>query len=312
MDLDTIKSELNDFYKQRSYYPINFSLPENKMLQTTTIVKNKALSSMIPGKPETYIYETESDYMQQYNESKFAYTFKKGGWDCLRHLEIMGAGCLPLFTDIKSCPKYCLYFYPKKLLEYVLDNVEQLDKDNQLYEKVLNEMYFHFRNYLTSEAMIKNIFYILDIQPTNILFIDDQIPHRPDYLSNFILLGLKSVYKSNCDVAFPVDYAYKNYPKDTKLLYTKGISYSKVLDDDCKSTNELEYNPNTIVDNIRNKKYDLIVYGSLMRSTSYIGEVLQHYNRENILGFVGEDRYQNSYNINPFFDKMKVFIREII
>jgi hypothetical protein len=30
---------------------------------------------------------------------------KKGGWDCLRHYEIIGNGCMPYFENIEKCPK---------------------------------------------------------------------------------------------------------------------------------------------------------------------------------------------------------------
>ena len=40
----------------------------------------------------------------------------KGGWDCLRHYEILMNGCIPLFLDIKNCPKDTISTLPKKKL----------------------------------------------------------------------------------------------------------------------------------------------------------------------------------------------------
>ena len=51
-----------------------------------------------------------------YRQSMFALTSKKGGWDCLRHYEILAAGCIPIFEDLDSCPPDTLVSFPKKIL----------------------------------------------------------------------------------------------------------------------------------------------------------------------------------------------------
>lgn len=43
----------------------------------------------------SYSYDTEAEYNKQYSESYFAVSSKKAGWDCLRHYEIIAAGCIP-------------------------------------------------------------------------------------------------------------------------------------------------------------------------------------------------------------------------
>ena len=68
--------------------------------------------------------------------SSFAITCKKGGWDCLRHYEIMGNGCLPLFHRIETAPPGILSSLPRRLLlqirtlwegnqEYLINNYEE-------------------------------------------------------------------------------------------------------------------------------------------------------------------------------------------
>ena len=63
----------------------------------------------------TYIYDNEEDYYAMYQNSKFALTSKKGGWDTLRHYEIMANGTIPIFVDIENCPKHTLWNFPKDL-----------------------------------------------------------------------------------------------------------------------------------------------------------------------------------------------------
>ena len=45
-----------------------------------------------------------------------AITYKKTGWDCMRHYEILMNGCIPLFLDIESCPKKIMEDIPKQRL----------------------------------------------------------------------------------------------------------------------------------------------------------------------------------------------------
>ena len=72
---------------------------------------------MIPGKLNTYIYDNEKRIMRCI-KSIFALTYKKAGWDCLRHYEILMNGCIPLFLDIESCPKNIITTLPKvKLID---------------------------------------------------------------------------------------------------------------------------------------------------------------------------------------------------
>ena len=52
--------------------------------------------------------------------SYFGLTWKKAGWDCLRHLELLAAGYVPLFTDIGNAPRGAVAFLPKRVLSLVL------------------------------------------------------------------------------------------------------------------------------------------------------------------------------------------------
>ena len=57
-----------------------------------------------------------------YSNSIFAITNKKLGWDCLRHYEILMNGCIPLFFNIKDCPKSILQTLPKERLSEIYSN----------------------------------------------------------------------------------------------------------------------------------------------------------------------------------------------
>ncbi len=94
--------------------PISFSVPKSKILKTVDNNPTNIIAPLIPGKSKTYIYNTEEDYYKMYQKSIFGITYKKTGWDCLRHYEILMNGCIPLFLDIESCPNNTMESFPKK------------------------------------------------------------------------------------------------------------------------------------------------------------------------------------------------------
>jgi len=104
-------------------YPISFFIPSPVLdfLQLNhTIYNNPKTSYLAPCDPRdrsSYTFNTEASYYAQYAASYFGYTMLKGGWDCLRHYEIIAAGSLPYFEGIKYCPKTTLAFYPRQLQE---------------------------------------------------------------------------------------------------------------------------------------------------------------------------------------------------
>ena len=66
------------------------------------------MAPLIPGKKSSQGYKSEQDYYKRYQDSIFALTYKKLGWDSLRHYEILMNGCIPLFLNIEKCPEKIL------------------------------------------------------------------------------------------------------------------------------------------------------------------------------------------------------------
>lgn len=93
-----------------------------------------------------YRYDNESDYYDDIQTSWFGLTCKKGGWDSMRHYEIMAAGTLLLFRDYDKKPEGCspegipCISYSSK--NQLLEIMHSLIKNNQPtieYEKMLDE-----------------------------------------------------------------------------------------------------------------------------------------------------------------------------
>lgn len=133
-------------------YPISFSFPTSKVNFKKD--KNKDKAFITPLDRKTYIYNDEESYYNDYRESRFGITLKKAGWDCLRHYEILGNGCIPLFINIGNCPENTMHDFPKQLCIDVLDDVKRLTPAN-LYDKFIFKFEEHFFKNNTTEAVAK-------------------------------------------------------------------------------------------------------------------------------------------------------------
>lgn len=142
---------LND---SKYYFPISFAIPK-KFIIDSIPEKTRDMAFVYPGRKETYIYKTMDSYYQGYRESKFGTTFKKGGWDCMRHYEILANGCIPYFPGIEKCPRTTMVSFPKNM---VYESNILYDKNkftDGLYNEFLSFYLDFTKRYLTTEALAK-------------------------------------------------------------------------------------------------------------------------------------------------------------
>jgi len=118
------KRELKSYHKNVS--PISFAIPKNKILKSETFNPNSLLSPLIPGRLKTYIYEDELSYYNMYQKSIFSLTYKKAGWDCLRHYEILMNGSIPFFLNLDECPILTMTNFPKKIIHDINSKFEDI------------------------------------------------------------------------------------------------------------------------------------------------------------------------------------------
>jgi len=280
-------------------YPIGFSIPESKIISEIH-PKTKRISDLIPGVLSTYIYQTESDYYNEYKTSVFAKTTKKAGWDCMRHYEILSQGCIPYFPDLENCPTNTMTFFPKDLVL----------KANKFYESGLDpgnlafELLEYTKANLTTKKMAQ---YILDksgnFEAKKILFLSGNI--GPDYLRCLTLQGFKDLIGSECHDYPKIPHIYKDDGPYTKY-YGKGITYTgnipQELHDKTKNA--------SITTDIINQKYDLIIYGSYHRGLPGFDLVNKYYSPNKIVLLCGEDLH--SCNYEQFSSKgYHIFVREL-
>lgn len=92
-------------------FPIGFGIPLGKISywhnNRTRLFQSTAPSDTCFYENSSYKFSNESSYYNDMRKSWFGLTCKKGGWDCLRHYEILASGAVLLFKDFNQKPKWC-------------------------------------------------------------------------------------------------------------------------------------------------------------------------------------------------------------
>lgn len=150
------KRELTSPYDK--VLPIQFAIPAEKIVHDIP-AKTRLLAPLIPGQLDTYIYPVEEDYYRMYGESYFGYTWRKGGWDCQRHYEIILSGCLPYFRGLEDCPPTIMQDLPKDDLfraRALCDSWSDCDRTGE-YADLLARVRHVLATKLTTEALAKRV-----------------------------------------------------------------------------------------------------------------------------------------------------------
>ena len=136
-------------------FPINFAIPMCKINFNTNKTRNQAF--ITPLDKSTYIYKNEKDYYNDYNISRFGVTVKKAGWDCLRHYEILGNGCIPIFYNVDKCPDLTMKYFPKTLCQNVLTDLTNKMKPEDVYSKYIESFRTALYENCTTTAVAKRM-----------------------------------------------------------------------------------------------------------------------------------------------------------
>lgn len=271
-------------------FPLQFSIPEIKIVSRIPS-KDKDFAHIIPGDLKTYIYSNEADYYRDYQRSYFAVTKRKGGWDCMRHYEILANGCIPYFIDLDKTSDDLMPFLPKELIREAMHlegvsylGIDHSKFDEKRYFELLGQILQHTKKFLSTRAMAQYVLDTIKYQGSgNILYLSKEV--LPDYLRETTLIGLKEIFGARVTDYPKIDYLYTSYAGNIKSLYGKGMSYTRILDD-------VPVGRNNIEQRIQNKEFDLIIYGSIHRGLLFHDLVTARYEPEKIIYICGEDAHQ--------------------
>ena len=155
--------------EQEGVYPTGFGIPEYQIREIDLHNKTQKYQITAPsmaffggahemgGSRHHHKFTDEKAYYDDMQKSWFGLTCKKGGWDCLRHYEIMASSALLLFKDYDKKPPLCS---PKDLPCFSYSTKDELnDLMNRL---VVNNK--HTKEY--TDMLRKQRYWLLSIATT--------------------------------------------------------------------------------------------------------------------------------------------------
>jgi len=138
------------------FHPISFAVPSENIVEELP-VKKVEMATIIPGEKSTYIYDNEKDYYLGYQDARFGMTFKKGGWDCLRHYEILSNGCIPYFPGLEKCPSTTMSNFPKKMVLETNLLYESHNYSESSYRDFVHALLSFTRSHLTTRNLAEYV-----------------------------------------------------------------------------------------------------------------------------------------------------------
>ena len=327
-------------------YPISFSIPEEDIVNDIPN-KTKFQSNLIPGDLSTYIYENKETYNNEYKNSLFAFTYKKGGWDCARHYEILSNGCIPYFPTIEECPTNTMFLLPRGLIKE--GNKLYEDINNKINKKIVNlDNIVNFSDMKKKWKIKDSHTHIFEIIYKNINVNINEIDEDDIQKCKILIKKLIEYTKTNLSTKAIANYVLNvtnnlnassilYLSRDNKPDYLNNLTlhgFKNLLGKECYDcpkmsciyengniktrtttlytlqnllNNEQHKDIGNIEENIKNHKYSLIIYGSYTRGMPYFDLVTKFYKSENIILFDGED---SARHVNEKIKNCFVFVRE--
>lgn len=194
---DQPNSILPKFYNRSLYFkrelvdtdinllPIGYCFPKELFKKVNFLTeKKKNIATVIPSNKQTYIFSNEDEYYEDYRTSLFGLTWKKLGWDCFRHYEIIFSSCLPVFPDIDDCPQNTLTRFPKDICKKIL-KLDCLKSSNHSKRHIAHDLYC-FDNITVENDKINLIHYkeLLD-EIIQFAFENNTSEKTLDYILNY-------------------------------------------------------------------------------------------------------------------------------
>lgn len=256
--------------KKQQIFSCGYCFPTSRILPIDAAVHQKKctiLADLIPGIRQTYRFSVnqEEDYLRMYREARFALTKKKGGWDALRHYEILSQGCIPIFEDLVACPAETMTEFPKDILhrsEADLLPWKGTDDQTAKYQATVKSLLIWMHERLSTRAHGDRICAALGLKSADrvLLLMGDM---GINYLREMTIIGLHEVL-GNRFYEFPKHQVlYSSFPEsELKDQYGFGFGYARELRDDYDISNKIK-KKEEIIDNINNGVYEWILYGKV-------------------------------------------------
>lgn len=278
LDVETLTHEevFNlSFESLRRYpvYPFAYSIPDELIIKNIP-EKSIEISDIQPRTISNSSYQfnpsQEKEYYEAYQKAKFAITRKKGGWDTLRHYEIMANGCIPLFENLEECPYLSLNSFPKRLIEDINKNIEDLKKYNYIYNGYMTRLLDAVRKSCSSSSRVEEFLERMNIknnQPKILMLSGDT---NINYLRETFWIGIKNKFKNDCQEYPILNFLYDDFPiENFNGMVGNGFTYGRKIPSEYKSNLDEE----KVKSSILKREWDVIVYGRVGPDETYLGSL---------------------------------------
>jgi hypothetical protein len=307
-------------------WPLPYSIPREKITASVPTRKKHVLADLVPGLRETYRFGAgqERQYYEMYRDSYFALTWRRGGWDCLRHYEILAAGCIPIFPDLDECPAATLASYPKRTLAAAARELLPWRAENApRYFRYLRRLLDYTRAQLTCDALAEYFLsrfpHLRRAKAPKVLMLTGA--RDVNYSRELLALGLRR----RCGARFvevpKLDVLYETCA-DPGAEYGCGFTYSALLEDDPAIDRR------DVARRIAKGGFDLVVYGRVGPDETPLGslprlpywrQVHASYGKDRIAFVYGGDAAQDlTRRTDPFARHLRehsrfgtCFVREL-
>jgi hypothetical protein len=296
--------------KRRRVYPLSYSIPEECFVDVE-VEKKEFFSPLIPGKDSTYIYPDQQSYYAMYQESMFGFTYRKGGWDCLRHYEIIANKCFPFFIGLEDCPPTAMVNFPRELVLRCMSELESGQLTKEGYSSHINALFEYGKKHLTCRS---SALYVLETLGLISALRDvGELPRlrvlmlnvgKLNYSRELLAIGLRQVLGER----------FVDYPRNEYIYDADGFSFTNVVDDAGVDRSEIK-------EQIKRGEFDLVIFASLdtdrgfnVRKVPYLRLVREYYDRDSIAFVFGGDRGVVSTNdvLARYLDYGHCFMRELV
>lgn len=311
---------------QSYIHPFSYGIPD-ELICDTVPPKTETWASIVPGNASTYTFGPgqESEYYKSYQMARFANTRKKGGWDALRHYEILANGSLPVFDGLELCPESSLTTFPKQILKEALPLLlpwTSSDEQVLLYDQTVTSLLQHTRTRLSCSSLATAFLHIMRLCPDTASVLIIPCDPEPNYSREMLTIGLSRLLGPRCTIYPSVPFLSKDFPPDQLAsLHGQGYTYTRRLDP------EPPVRAEDILLGLQSKRWSAVLYAKIgpdefqtgtVPHVPFWSTVQQSYTRDQIAFLYGGDecfdlsinsRY--SEHLNRHKELGHCFVREL-
>jgi hypothetical protein len=291
---------------QNAYiHPFSYGIPD-ELIVTSVPPKSELFASIVPGNASNYTYTVgqEAEYYATYQRARFAYTTKKGGWDALRHYEILANGCIPVI-DFTGCPSATMTTFPKDLIQEANRNLlPYTDEKAALYDTYVTQLLDYTRTRLSSSALAKSFLSTLQIDPASGSILILRCDPGPNYSREMLTIGLKRLLGSRCTHYPSSPFLHSDYPTESLAsLHGRGYTYTRRLDPVITPSDQ------EIIEGLKERRWSAVLYGKNGPDDGQEGTVpfsplwsivKTYYSRDQIAFLYGGDGCQDLTTTNHY------------